>query len=140
MRPLLPTHPPIRLPPAFVVSVPAPYFIRHYGIVSERLVDDAPTVISLPNNKDGAQEETWADFAKTDLVRVNAVRVEGYLGQLPPEEVLRRARSCFGLPWTFSFNCEHFVTWAHGLPPRSPQLESWIAAGGLGLLLSKLWR
>ena len=140
MRLLLPTTPPIRLPPAFVVSVPAPYLIRHCGIVTDRYLHGAPTIISLPNAPTGAHEETWEQFAETDLVRVDAVRVEGYFGSLPPDEVLRRARLRLGEQWHLGWNCEHFVAWCHGLPPRSPQLESWVAAGGLGLLLSKLWR
>jgi hypothetical protein len=139
VQPLAPPRPvvgPIYIPLGYVVSVPAPFFIRHFGLVSNERVDDAPTIISLPNAKGGVVEETWEDFAGG-----NAVRIDGYPGALPPTEVISRARSCLGRgPWRFSFNCEHFVTWCHGLDPRSPQLENWIAVAGLGVLLSKFWK
>jgi hypothetical protein len=131
-----PVDGPIYIPQAFVVSVPAPIFIRHYGLVSDVYRDGAPNVISLPNAKGGVVEESWVEFAGG-----NAVRVDGYLGRLRPDEVLRRARSCMGqLPWRFSFNCEHYVSWCHGLDPRSPQLENWIAVAGLGAILTKFWK
>lgn len=137
MQPILPPYGPLRGPPGVCVSVPTPFFIRHFGIVTDALgPDDAPMVISLPNAKGGVVEETWTEFASR-----NPVRVDGYPGSLPAAEVLTRARSCIGnLPWRFGFNCEHFVFWCHGLDPQSPQLENWIAAGGLGILLAKLWR
>lgn len=136
MRPILPPFGPIDVPPGLCVSVTAPVFIRHYGIVTDRIVHDAPTVISLPNAKGGVVEETWTEFAGG-----NPVRVDGYPGALPPDEVLARARSCLGRgPWKFTFNCEHFVRWCHGLEPRSPQLENWIATIGLASLLARFWR
>ncbi|MGH9461583.1 MAG: lecithin retinol acyltransferase family protein [Vicinamibacteria bacterium] len=139
MRPLFPPRPilgPIEIPSAYVVSVPAPIFIRHYGLVSDVVRHGAPDVISLPNAKGGVVEESWEEFAGG-----NPVRVDGYLGSYPPSVVLDRARSCIGqLPWRFSFNCEHFVSWCHGLEPRSPQLENWIAVAGLGALMAKFWK
>jgi lecithin:retinol acyltransferase len=139
VKPFYPPRPiagPIEIPPAFVVSVPAPIFIRHFGIVSEIFHRDAPNVISLPNAKGGVVEETWEEFAGG-----NPVRIDGYLGDLEPQVVIDRARSCIGrVPWTFSFNCEHFVSWCHGLDPRSPQLENWVAVAGLGALMAKFWK
>ena len=50
------------------------------------------------------------------------MNVIGYLGNLSPQQVLQRARSRIGETWNLFWNCEHFVKWAHGLRPRSPQL------------------
>lgn len=48
-----------------------------------------------------------------------------------------RAMSRIGAPWrAFDDNCEHFVRWAYGMKPESPQAATWtalsaIAAGAL---------
>lgn len=54
----------------------------------------------------------------------SSVKVDGYLGQLAPEEVLAQARRIgAGRPYSWlAFNCEHFVRAAHGTPVESPQL------------------
>jgi hypothetical protein len=136
VKPIFPPFGPVYIPTGFAVSITAPVFIRHYGLIAERYTNGAPNVISLPNSKGGVVEESWEEFAGG-----NPVRVDGYPGALPPEEVIQRARSCIGqVPWRFTFNCEHFVSWCHGLDPKSPQLENWLATVGLGVLLAKFWK
>lgn len=56
--------------------------------------------------------------------------------KLPVHEVLVRARAALGRGWDLiDSNCEHFVRWALGYEPESPQLRSGVAMGGLVLLL-----
>lgn len=51
---------------------------------------------------------------------------------------IQRAEKAIGLRYDlWKANCEHFVRWAHGLEPTSPQLERALAtAAGLALLAS----
>ena len=51
---------------------------------------------------------------------------------------IQRAEKAIGLAYNlWSANCEHFVRWAHGLEPASPQLQRALAtAAGLALLAS----
>jgi hypothetical protein len=73
--------------------------------------------------------------------RGQVVRIHGYPGELPPEEVMARARSLIGMQYDAgNANCEHFVRWCHGLEPESPQLQQWLTVGAIALgayLLSK---
>jgi hypothetical protein len=86
--------------------------VDHKGVVTDRY---------------GRVVETEAsDFAAR---AVGPVRFVGYLGNLSPDEVLRRARAKIGARYRpLAANCEHFATGVHGLPPESPQLR------GLALL------
>ncbi|MCG7980275.1 MAG: lecithin retinol acyltransferase family protein [Candidatus Thiodiazotropha taylori] len=62
------------------------------------------------------KEEIFADGCK--------IKIHGYPSQLPPFVVLRKARNKLGTKYdVFKWNCEHFVRWAHGLKPESPQLQ-----------------
>jgi len=54
------------------------------------------------------------------------IHIEGYPGNLRPEEVVRRAHRLIGRPYKlFSDNCEHLVTQVHGLPKQSDQLRQY---------------
>lgn len=60
---------------------------------------------------------------------------------LPAWQVLARARRMLGMPWNlFTWNCEHFVFSAYGLPPQSPQLDRAGAMLGLALLFATIAR
>jgi hypothetical protein len=81
---------------------------------------------------DGYQETRLSAVAAERLVQS-----DGYLGKLPPELVLARARE-LGAKWEYSLffrNCEHFVREAHGLPAESPQVQRAFAIGATGLLI-----
>ena len=126
--------------PGTVVSVYVPIMTWHPGIVTETRLADGPTVVHNSKYVRRVTESTWTDFVTLQGRRLK-IRIEGLPRVLPPGVVIARARSRMDEPWDlFGNNCEHFVTWAHGMPRRSPQMENWVAAGGLGLLLSKLWR
>lgn len=87
---------------------------QHVGIVTE-----FGTVISNSKRSGCVAEESLSEFSCGRLVRSL-----GYPGGLPPYQVVCRARSQIGEPWSlFSSNCEHLVNYAHGLERRSPQLE-----------------
>jgi len=96
----------------------------HVGIVSEVTFGGAPTVISASKQTGRVVEETWATFAGG-----GAVRRVGYPGTLPRHAVVAQARAQIGQPWTWSNNCEHVATRAHGIEPQSGQLRAAILAG-----------
>ena len=89
--------------------------VRHVGIAIS-----SQRVISCSLQQRRVVEETLEEFSGG-----HPVTIEGYPGTLPPFEVIARARAKLGTPWDlFSFNCEHFVNWAHGRKADSPQLRS----------------
>jgi len=60
---------------------------------------------------------------------------------LPAWQVLARARHMLGMRWNlFTWNCEHFVFSAYGLPPQSPQLQAAGVLLGLTILCAKFAR
>lgn len=92
--------------------------VDHVGILTDQIVGGAPTVISNSMRAGGVAEDPLHTFGGG-----REIRVLGHPGHLSQREVLRRARSQLGKRWRlFSWNCEHFVHWAHGLKPSSPQL------------------
>lgn len=105
--------------------------VNHKGIISDRHLDGRPMVISNSKRAGRVCEESWDAFCAGE-----PVQVVGYLGVLAPELVLERARSVLGKGWNlFSFNCEHLVSYAHGLEPRSPQLASGMLIAGIAALV-----
>jgi len=103
--------------------------IKHRGVLS-RDPDGSPTVISNSRRAGGVAEESLDEFAGS-----RPVHHEGFLGNLSPEAVISRARLCLGQRWNlWSWNCDHFVTWAHGLTPRSPQLRGAVICCSLALV------
>jgi hypothetical protein len=59
-----------------------------------------------------------------------------YTSSLLPSQVARNARSALGQKWFLLFNCQHFVTWAAGHEPNSPDLNMacLLSVGALCLL------
>lgn len=100
----------------------------HVGIVSDVLVDGAPTIISASKQTGRVVEETWTTFAGG-----GAVRHVGYPGTLPRYVVVAQARAQIGRSWKLFDNCEHVATRAHGIEPQSGQLRA-AAVAGIALL------
>lgn len=91
----------------------------HVGIVSER-----GTVISASKRQKCVVEEALEEFSEG-----REVRIRDCAGNLPPEQVIARARMKLGQPYDlFGSNCEHFVAYCHGLPKQSPQLQTALLA------------
>ncbi len=104
--------------------------IDHRGIVSDAYGPDGqPTIVHASNLLGKIVEESATDFMRK---AVGPIRSLGFWGELPPGEVLRRARAQLGQPYRLlRRNCEHLVAQVHGLAPISPQLRS--AVGGAAL-------
>ena len=110
---------------------------RHPGLVSDKIVNSMPMVISNSYRLRGVYEEPWEDFSNG-----KKVEVLGYPGNLSSNEVLNRARSKIGTRWNlFFWNCEHFINWSHGLASRSLQVRAYATCAvtiiGLALMYSK---
>lgn len=117
--------------PGTVISVGRGAY-RHVGLLTEPIPGHARRVLSLNPGLLGHQvvEEDLTAFARGQKVNLDPV-----WGSLPGTEVLRRARSGFHPPYSWTqFNCEHFARFAHGLPLESPQLKAWALVGGLAAL------
>lgn len=110
-----------------VVSIPIFLFYRHKGIVSDQWRNGKPMIISNSARSGGVCEEPWDIFAEG-----NIVMVDGYPGGLSKYEVLNHARSLIGTQYLlFGWNCEHFVTYVHGLKPQSSQVTITVAIATL---------
>lgn len=130
---------------AQVVAVPVMTeagVISHKGLVSDKMGFDGYREI-IHNAKLHGQvvEDSLTGFC---VKAVGPVELVGYLGKLPPDEVLRRARSQLGTPWQFFYNCEHFVCWCHGVEPKSPEFrrktkQGVIAIAGSAVLATALF-
>lgn len=108
------------LEPGGCVSVLVGGLVRHVGIVSDRLGDDAlPMVFSNSRRAGEVREETWSRFAggrPVATVELEPAR--------PRAEVLARARELLGRPYAVgSYNCEHYVRDCYGLEVHSPQVR-----------------
>ena len=115
---------PASLRPGTVVTVWVFPFFRHKGIVSDRFCGGKPMVLSNSARTEGVAEESWDVFAAGQQVLV-----EGYPGSLSPAAVVYRARALVGTKYhLLNWNCEHLVSYAHGMAPRSPQVAIVIAA------------
>lgn len=106
-------------------------FYRHVGIFAGLNAHGVPTVISNSGHHGMVIEETLDQFrAGGDL------KVEGYWGTLPPQQVLARARAKLGSKYLlFNWNCEHFARYAHGLKEESPQIAVASSLIGIALLI-----
>lgn len=117
--------------PGTIVSIPILVLFRHKGIVSDRLYNGKPTVISNSARAGGVCEEPWDTFAAGCIVTP-----EGYPSALPGHEVVQRARSVIGTPYRLlDWNCDYVVAFAHGLKLGSPQVAATLAVLALGGLL-----
>jgi len=125
-----PTSTLLTLPPGTIVRV-STVFYEHVGMLGDRLVNGERTVIAFSARAGGFEELPLSQFAGG-----RPVTLGDYPGCLPPGVVMQRARSRQRQAYSwFTFNCEHFVRYAHGVAVESPQLRQWaFVAGLLGLL------
>lgn len=101
--------------------------VKHVGIFAGYAPDGTPMVISNSLRSGCVAEESLAVFAGG-----RQVLIEPLASQLPVWSVLQRARQRLGERWNLiSFNCEHFVHWALGMEPQSPQLQALVMACGV---------
>lgn len=110
--------------------------VWHEGIADrERDELGRPRVWNKSKRTGRVELEAWDDFAGRDMHgrRLATIRV-GYLGKLPPDEVIARARARIGEAWTPIANCQRFTRACHGVPATSPEID----AIGVALLLSML--
>lgn len=89
------------------------------------------TMISNSRSNGGILETSKEEFADG-----RPVTNEGYLGDLCPVTVEKRARSMSDRNYDlFTFNCEHFVRYAHGVREVSPQIGKAALFTALGIAL-----
>lgn len=114
--------PPVQLlwnPPAGTVIRVNTGLYSHVGLLGDRFINGERSVLSFSAEAKGFVEEPFSAFSGG-----RPVVCDGYLGDLPPEGVMWRARQKAGQPYSWlDFNCEHFVRYAHGVPMESPQLQ-----------------
>jgi hypothetical protein len=103
----------------------------HFGLLGSQVINGERAVISLSWQTGGLLLEPFSSFASG-----REVICEGYPSALPPQLVLQRAMEKQGVKYSLQlFNCEHLIRHAHGLPPRSPQIEACTFLAGLLALL-----
>jgi len=122
-----------QLAPGTVIAVRYPMY-KHFAIVSEAYIQNdrgyRPKLISLSYRTGGVQEEPWESVVGNQDIEVSPIQ-----GKLTTEQILSRARSCIGRKikyHLFTFNCEHFVRYAHGLPVESVQVNQALQGAALG--------
>jgi hypothetical protein len=114
------------LPAGTVIRVNCGFY-DHVALLSDRWIGGERGVLSFSAQSCGLVEQCISTFAAGCHVTV-----DGYLGGLPPETVMQRARLKQGQSYSWTkFNCEHFVRYAHGVPVESPQLQQWAVLGGI---------
>jgi hypothetical protein len=102
----------------------------HVAMIGDRLIDGERSVMSFSAEAGGFIEQGFSQFSGG-----RAVQVVGYIGQLPPEIVMQRARMKRGQRYSLvNFNCEHFVRYAHGVLEESPQMNTLVMFTLLGAL------
>lgn len=110
------------MPPGTIISVERGLY-RHFGVLAELVAGRERQVLSFNPGPVGRQvvEESLSAFCRAEVPRI-----EPPFSQVAPSVVLARARSGQhpDYSWMF-FNCEHFVRFAHGLRPESPQAATW---------------
>jgi hypothetical protein len=118
------------LPTGTVIRVSHGWY-DHVALIGDHISNGERTVLAFSAQANGLAEQLYSAFACG-----RRVTVDGYLGSLPPDIVMQRARlkHAQSYSWT-EFNCEHFVRYAHGVPIESPQLRQWtFLAGVLGVV------
>lgn len=104
-------------PAGTIISIDCGFY-RHVGMLGDYALNGQRLVLAFSLKARGFIEHTIDDFTNG-----GDFRIDGYLGKLAPSEVLMRAQDWRALPYSLlERNCEHFVYYAHGLAPQSPQL------------------
>ncbi|MGN7503704.1 MAG: hypothetical protein ACTHPO_12050 [Alphaproteobacteria bacterium] len=120
----------------------------HEGTIVERKkagIITHPGIIVIQGNKlmvihntpfsGGVVLSTLSEYSNGHDVIVS----KKYTPSLPPFQIAANARSAIGQKWLLFFNCQHFVTWAAGHKPNSPDLNMayFLGFGALCLLAIK---
>lgn len=116
--------------PGLVISVPKG-IVNHFGIVTNRLINGLPTVISNSGRWGKVVEETWWNFTERQRITV-------HWGTTPEWRlwVVDRAYSLKEHPYSlFSSNCEHFVRKVYGFREESPQLQAGVALSAIAAVV-----
>lgn len=120
---------PTQLIPGTVIAIRYPMY-KHFAIVSDRISNDMPYLISLSFRKNGVEEESWDTVVGNHTVEPSCIK-----GDYPKEIILTRARSYINSKIKyklFTFNCEHFARYAHGLQLESIQVKHALYGAVLG--------
>ena len=127
------------LSPSLVISVRYPLY-KHFAIVSDRSFNGKPNLISLSYRAGTVLEEPWDTVVGKYPIELSPIR-----GKDTAEIVLKRARYYLNSEIKYNlltFNCEHFVRLAHGLPSESRQVQKALYGAIIGtatcLLLPKI--
>ena len=119
------------LTPGSVIAVRYPMY-KHFAIVSDKNDDeDMPNLISLSYRNHGVKEESWNTVVGSHNFETSLIQ-----GSDSTKVVLSRARSCIGRSikhQLLTFNCEHFVRYAHGLTVESVQVKNTLRGAALGV-------
>ena len=99
-------------------------------------------MVSAPSSQRLAIGAAWVEEPLSQFANGKNPRIVNYPGTLPPQIVLARARSYLYSEYRlFSWNCEHFVRYAHGLKMTSPQISRAVALCAIaGVLIPTLLR
>ena len=123
-----------------VSQIPAGMVVRvncglydHLALMGDSMINGERTVLSFSARHQGLAEVPFSAFAEN-----KQVKVDGHLGTLHPNVVLERARLKKGHPYCLmTFNCEHFIRYAHAVQVESPQVTQWmLLLKGLGVLFA----
>ena len=120
---------PKQLTPGTVIAIRYPLY-KHFAIVSDRNIDKLPQLISLSNRNKGVREESWQTVVENRTIERSSIN-----GSLSMEEILSNARSCINKNIKyklFTFNCEHFARYVHGLPIESVQVKQTLYGALIG--------
>ena len=114
----------IQLVPGIVIAIKC-IWGEHWGIVSHE--HGRWTLISNRGLRNRVTEERLEEV----IDRANW-RVVNFATSLPRDLIVERARSMIGSRYDlWKWNCQDFVYWALGFPPRSPQREAIVALLGM---------
>ncbi len=118
-----------KLKPGKVIAIRYSLY-NHFAIISDVFENGMPKLISLSFRTSAVQEESWHKVVGNHLVEESNIR-----GNYTKDTILARARSCIGedIKYNlFTFNCEHFARYAHGLPIESIQVKQVMYGAALG--------
>ena len=116
---------PKQLTPSTVIAIRYSMY-KHFAIVSDTHDSNSnsglPNLISLSYRTRSIQDEPWETVVGDNKIEKSIIQ-----GNYSEKQVLARARSYMdkNIKYKlFTFNCEHFVRYAHGLPIESIQIKS----------------
>lgn len=93
---------------------------KHYGVISDKWMDNKPMVIANAWVTGGVKEISLDQFSQGAAVYLANIPTN-----LPKPLILANARRHLGRRYSlFVFNCEHFVQLCHGNQPLSSQVAA----------------